>query len=187
MNITQKMKVIRGSRSTPKYPKGYAYFVIEGKTIEKMNAEELQGYIMYLTKCKMELSKGDGNTVIHREHNKFNETFECEPLVCDCPFCQGTGQATIEIEKEWIECPNCVKGVIKKYQSPAYGKKCLLCDGKGKIPKYKVGQIIIPEYCDLHSIRRRLSRSGYCQDCGKEIGREIQRFRYDYTVDYTER
>ena len=39
------LKVIRGSRSTPKYPKGYAYFVINGKIIEKMNCEELFGHI----------------------------------------------------------------------------------------------------------------------------------------------
>ena len=24
-----------------------------------------------------------------------------------CVTCQGTGQATIEIEKEWVECPEC--------------------------------------------------------------------------------
>lgn len=41
----ERIKLIRGSRSTPKYQKGFVYFVLGNKIIEKMNAEELIGHI----------------------------------------------------------------------------------------------------------------------------------------------
>ena len=59
-----------------------------------------------------------------------------------CFKCQGSGKATITIPKEWVKCPNCVKGIIRKYQSLAYGKKCLLCNSKGNLPKYRVNEEI---------------------------------------------
>ena len=35
---------------------------------------------------------------------------------------------------EGKDCKNCEKGIIRRYQSFAYGKSCLLCQGKGKSP-----------------------------------------------------
>ena len=48
----------------------------------------------------------------------------------DCHICQGSGKATIEIEKEWVKCPKCRN----------------LHYGKGKIQKYQVNEIIY--YCE---------------------------------------
>ena len=59
------------------------------------------------------------------------------------------GQATIEIEKEWVECPVCDgsgKGVRYKARSGINMQiACQSCNSKGKIPKYKVGREIY--YC----------------------------------------
>ena len=47
-----------------------------------------------------------------------------------CPYCQGTGKATIEIDKELFECPECS-------QAPdsftAYN--CKTCENQGEIPE----------------------------------------------------
>ena len=56
-----------------------------------------------------------------------------------CQSCQKTGQATIEIEKEWVECPYCQGGMLVTLPD----KKCRYCNGKGVIPKYKVGDVIL--------------------------------------------
>ena len=50
--------------------------------------------------------------------------------------CQGTGKATITIPKEWVECELCLKGITHT------NLELSKCKGKGKIPKYKVGQEI---------------------------------------------
>ena len=54
--------------------------------------------------------------------------------ILDCNVCQGTGKATIEIKKEWVEIPH----------KDCEGKTCLKCGGDGIfiIPKYKVGDEI---------------------------------------------
>ena len=39
------LKVVRGSRSTPEYPKGYVYFVFDGKIIDKIDEERLLAHI----------------------------------------------------------------------------------------------------------------------------------------------
>ena len=58
----------------------------------------------------------------------------------DCPRCQGTGQATIEIEKEYIDCIGCLGvGYFKTHNGVV---DCRGCNGKGKIQKYKVGEEI---------------------------------------------
>ena len=76
------------------------------------------------------------------------------PESCEC---QGTGQASIEIEKEWREC-DCY--CHTKHSPERKGKHfgmvsgdfdCPDCNGNGKIPKYKVGQEI-----------------GICPKCGLE-------------------
>ena len=52
-----------------------------------------------------------------------------------CDVCFHTGKATIEIEKEWVECQDCV------HWEPYFRNTsfCQLCSNKGKIQKYKVG------------------------------------------------
>ena len=40
-----KIKLIRGSRDTPGYPKGFVYFVVDGKIIDKKDAEALLAHI----------------------------------------------------------------------------------------------------------------------------------------------
>ena len=112
---------------------------------------------MQLTKQQIEAlkgkcpeCKGDGNTNIHRQHNKFNEIDECEPSVCDCPYCQGTGQAVIEIEKEWVECEYCLKGI---QHTNLELSKC-----NGEIPKYKFNEEIY-----------------YCLVCNKELNKYHKR------------
>ena len=66
-----------------------------------------------------------------------------------CLICQDTGKVTIEIEKDWVECPNINCSVhFKGFPNIAL---CKVCHGKGKIPKYKVGE-------DIHLM--------YCGECG---------------------
>ena len=63
-----------------------------------------------------------------------------------CVFCQETGQATIEIEKEWTRCPNCKGDYVLSYTLDEEGRKTdpIFCDcNKGKIQKYKVGEEIM--------------------------------------------
>ena len=53
-----------------------------------------------------------------------------------CLLCQGTGNATITIPKEWVECPKC-----KNLENGGY--YCNDCyKNTGKIQKYKVGDEI---------------------------------------------
>ena len=72
----------------------------------------------------------------------------------DCRKCKGTGQATIEIEKEWVERE--VLGVETQEGKFPYRTKI-------KIQKDNVGDEIIPKLCG----NRQLSKQGYCMDCSK--------------------
>mgnify|MGYP001563461370 CR=1 FL=1 len=67
---------------------------------------------------------------------------KCYTSIDHSPFCicKGTEQATIVIKKEWVECPNCKLQPSKDYNEQLL--KCKFCNGKTKIPKYKVGQEI---------------------------------------------
>ena len=58
-----------------------------------------------------------------------------------CLVCQGTGQETINIEKEWVECCDChlYRDDNSHFPSKHFGNK-------GQIPKYKVGDEI--EVCE---------------------------------------
>ena len=71
-----------------------------------------------------------------------------------CKTCQGTGKSTITIPKEWVED----LGSRLNEKNPEMSKVWIK-----KIPKYKVGQEIIPELCG----NRQLSKSGFCMDCGE--------------------
>ena len=51
-----------------------------------------------------------------------------------CPICEGNLYSTIEIEKEWVECPT-----HSRVPTLFTHKRC---NGKGEIQKYKVGQIL---------------------------------------------
>ena len=61
-------------------------------------------------------------------------------------ICQCTGQATTEIEKEWVECPKC--NGSGEYRERVMGVdsdcvyQCNKCNGNGKIQKYNVGQTL---------------------------------------------
>ncbi|MEK6881376.1 MAG: hypothetical protein AABY22_17265 [Nanoarchaeota archaeon] len=73
-------------------------------------------------------------------------------------ICQGTGKATISIPKEWVECPNIPAEL-------SYHINCRICNGKGKIPKYKVGDEIEEFICQhLVSEDAGLEYQHYCQD-----------------------
>ena len=55
----------------------------------------------------------------------------------DCRECKGTGQSSIEIKKEWVECELCLRG----------------------IPKYKVGEIIDKVVdCDCTNWKKELGK-----------------------------
>ena len=58
----------------------------------------------------------------------------------DCHICEGTDKATMEIKKEWVECPNIVAEL-------SYHIKCNTCKGKGEIQKYQVNEEI--EICGI--------------------------------------
>ena len=67
----------------------------------------------------------------------------------DCRKCKGTGQATIEIKKEWVECLGCngkqkipINLSQEGYMLDDELVDCPNCRGKGKIQKYKVEQEI---------------------------------------------
>ena len=81
---------------------------------------------MQITKQQIEALKGKCYTSI--DHS---------PL-CTC---KGSGNATITIPKEWVECPECERHEREcSHEGCEYECK-LNCD-KGKIPKYKVGDNI---------------------------------------------
>ena len=70
-----------------------------------------------------------------------------EDIKPDCLLCQGTGQATIEIKKEWVECNGCSGTGNKPWSHIIYKDNVKLpthskCSGKGRIQKYKVGEEI---------------------------------------------
>ena len=68
-----------------------------------------------------------------------------------CSKYQGTGKATIEIEKEWVECPECERHEREcSHEGCEY--ECKLNCVKGKIPKSQVGEEIY-----------------YCLVCNKEV------------------
>ena len=56
-----------------------------------------------------------------------------------CGTCDNSGKATIEIDKEWVECPNTMHNM-------GLDLKCINCLGRtktpNKIPKYKIGDDI---------------------------------------------
>ena len=91
-----------------------------------------------------------------------------------CLICQGTGQSSIEIEKEWVECTelcDCGHRIDRHKLGGCQvvhreGDDDVDCDCEttfGKIQKYNVGQEIIPELCG----NRQLSKTGFCMDCGE--------------------
>ena len=75
-----------------------------------------------------------------------------------CDLCQGTSRATIEIEKEWVECFYCNgEGKPKQFQLEL---KCHKCNGKGKVQKYQVGD--------------EIEIKPNCTQCSKEPMKSIQ-------------
>ena len=59
--------------------------------------------------------------------------------ILPCESCNNTGLPTIEIEKEWVECEPC-KETGTQLSNPE--RFCRVCNGKGKIQKYQVGEEI---------------------------------------------
>lgn len=122
------------------------------KTLKRANLKDDGEVKMQLTKQQIEALKGKCSCICHTypaqdkgKHVEFSRGRLSGSV--DCPRCVGTGQATIEIEKEWVECLNCKGlGVLERIQGSE--RKCIDCKGKGKIPKFKVGDgIDICEIC----------------------------------------
>lgn len=111
--------------------------------------------ITQITAKEIEALKGKCLRCFNTSHNPDDEC-DCFDICKSCGLCSGIGQATIEIDKEWVECPNIITEL-------SYHSNCKVCKGKGKISKYKVGEEIIPKLCG----NRQLSKAGYCMDCGE--------------------
>ena len=95
-------------------------------------------------------------------------------VVKDCKSCKGTGLPTIEIEKEWVECKICSgQGgwyIGNEETGEGNGESCQDCDGKGKIPKYKVGEEIWIECGKLEAYTKEDDGEIVCNSCGECIG-----------------
>ncbi len=123
-----------------------------------------------ITQTQIKTLKGNCPECNHDRTGFFNEWDRVIkktsfPELC---ICKGTGQATIEIEKEWVECDAVDADKIKQnYHTTIRDKhwKHCKCNGKGKISKYKVGEEI-EEFVCHHLIPEDagLEYQHYCED-----------------------
>ena len=101
--------------------------------------------------------------------------------VIPCETCQGTRQAVVEIEKEWVECPECSQAP-ESFTS----YNCKTCKNQGKIQKYKVGQEIEKErFISIIGGRRVYDKIQFGKAIQKSVEKAEKRIDEEFKENYS--